>query len=114
MPDARSFTVADPQANAVLQKLRDEITLATPWRFIATPVQVNFPLANTDYEVQHLMGDVPDGMIVITCDAQVRRAPGRQWSRELAYLRSDTANSFAVLVFGVLREGISLVQATPA
>jgi hypothetical protein len=112
VPDGRDFTLADPRANQVLQKLREEIALTTPWRFIGPPVQVVFPLAATVYEVQHLMGDIPDGVQVITSDARVIRAPGRQWTRDVAYLQSDTANSFAVLVFGVLREGVQSVSAT--
>jgi hypothetical protein len=107
-----SFSVPDAQENQILQKLREELAAVTGYRYMGPPVQVNFPLKTTVYEVQHLLGEVPDGCEVITADCLLKRAPGRQWTKELAYLVSDSDNSYAVLKFGVLREGVTLVQAS--
>jgi hypothetical protein len=38
--------------------------------------------------------------------------PGRQWSKDLAYLQADMANATAVVAFGVFREEAQSVSAT--
>jgi hypothetical protein len=110
--DPSEFTLADPAVDRVLQTLRAELALCTPWRTLARPVQVLFPLANTSYEVLHGLGVVPDGMQVLTADAMVRRTPGKQWTSDLAYLQSDVANAFCWVAFGVLREDAFNAQST--
>lgn len=90
--------------------MADNLETASPWRALGQPVEVRFPLANTAYEVLHLLGAVPDGMIIVTADANITRQPGKQWTDRLAYLQSGTANSYAVLVFGVLTERSTYVS----
>lgn len=107
-----AFNLADPAAQRVLQAIRDELAACTPWRAIGRPLSVFFVLANTQTEVLHGLTVVPDGMQILTADAHVRRTPGRQWTTEIAYLQSDTANSFCWVVFGVLREEAFNVQST--
>lgn len=106
------FSLADPRANQVLQKLRAELALTTPFRYLGRPLSMFFALANTQTEVQHELGEVPDGYLVVNADANVKRAPGKQWTKTLAYLQVDMANSSVVLCFGMFREGAKNVSST--
>lgn len=85
---------------------------ATSWRYLARPVLVRFALANTPYEVLHRLAEVPDGHQQLDGDCVVTRAPGRQHTKDLAFVQSNRADSFAVLAFGVFREEPLNVQAT--
>lgn len=105
------FSLADPRANQVLQKLRAELALTTAFRLLGRPVQVNFTAANTSTEVLHDLGEVPDGYLVLNGDANVKRVPGKQWSKQLAYLQVDMVNATVILAFGVFREGVKVVSA---
>lgn len=67
-------------------------------------VTVRFVVANTQTEVLHLLGEIPDGFLTVNCGGVVKAEPGKQWTKDLAYLRCDTANVEAILVFVVLRE----------
>jgi hypothetical protein len=101
---SNDFSLADPRANQVLQKVRAELAVTTKWRYLARPVSVSFPAANTQVEVLHQLGEIPDGYDVVIADAAIRRVPGKQWTKQIAYLMSDQNNSSATLAFGVLRE----------
>jgi hypothetical protein len=109
---SNDFSLADPRANQVLQKLRGELAITTVFRYLGRPVQINFPTANTQTEVLHGLGEVPDGYLVLGADAGVKRVPGKQWSKSLAYLQSDMANSTVIVAFGVFREAPQNVNAT--
>lgn len=110
---AADFSLADPRANEVLQKLRGELAVVTPWRYLSKPVGVTFPAANVSIEVQHTLGEIPDGVQVLTADCFLKRTPGKQWTKTLAYLMSDTANGHAELAFGVYRESVTNVATHP-
>lgn len=111
--ESNDFTLADPRANEVLQKLRGELAVVTPWRYLSHPVGVTFAVKNVSIEVQHSLGEIPDGVQVLTADCAVKRTPGKQWTKTLAYLMSDTDNSHAELAFGVYRESVTNVATHP-
>lgn len=98
----------DPGA---FDQVRQEIRSVTPFRYLGRPVRVQFPLANTTYEVVHQITEVPDGWQWCDGDCIPTRAPGRQHTKQIAYVRSAVANSFAVLAFGMFREDPLNVQA---
>lgn len=110
--NANDFSLTDPRANQVLQKLRGELAVTTAFRYLGRAVLINFPLANTKTEVQHGLAEMPDGYLVVNADANVKRVPGQQWTKSLAYLQADMANSVAIICFGVLREVVQNVNAT--
>lgn len=105
------FTLADPRANEVLQKLRGELAVTTPWRYLGKPVGLTFPAAATSIEVQHLLAEIPDGFVVLSADCKVWRTPGKQWTKTLAYLMCDAVNGHVELAFGVYREVVTNVNA---
>jgi hypothetical protein len=109
--DLSDFSLADPRANQVLQKVREELVVTTPFRTLAQPVAIVFPAAGVSVEVQHLLREIPDGYLLLNADCAVKRTPGKQWTKELAYLVSDTANATAILAFGVFRQGVTSVVA---
>lgn len=74
----------------------------SPFRFYRA-VTITFPVANVSTEVQHRCGDIPDGVLTIRSGGLVKDVPGVQWTKDLAYLQSDTVGS-ATLLFVVLRE----------
>lgn len=111
-PSADDFSLSDPRANQVLQKLRAELAVTTKWRYLGRPVRINFAAANTPTEVQHGLAEIPDGMDPGNWDCLVKRVPGRQWTKTLAYLQSDTANSSIEVCFGMYREAVQNVNAT--
>lgn len=106
------FSLSDPRANQVLQKLRGELAVTTAFRYLGRPVLINFPQANTQTEVQHGLAEIPDAYLIINADAAVKRVPGKQWTKTLAYVQADMANSAAVICFGVLREAVQSVNPT--
>lgn len=110
--DSNDFSISDPRANQVLQTVRAELAAVTTWRYLGPPVSIRFPLANTSYEVKHLIKEVPDGFVVLDADARIKRAPGTSYGKELAYLQADMANATALLAFGVLREAVTNVNPT--
>lgn len=112
MANPSDFSLADPRANQVLQKLRGELALTTPWRSLAQPVLINFPTKDVSVEVLHMLNEIPDGFVTIIADCLLKRTPGKQWTKTLAYLISDSDNSSAILCFGVLRQGVTSVNAT--
>lgn len=107
---ASDFSLADPRANEVLQKLRGELAVVTPWRYLGKPVGITFPAKNVSVEVQHTLGEIPDGVQVLTADCFIKRTPGKQWTKTLAYLMSDSDNGHAELAFGVYRETVTNVS----
>jgi hypothetical protein len=86
--------------------------VTTAFRYLGRPVSIPFALANTQTEVLHGLGEIPDGYIVLNADANIKRAPGKQWTKTLAYLQADMASATAIVVFGVFREGVQSVSAT--
>jgi hypothetical protein len=71
---------------------------------MARPVTITFPVANVTIEVRHQLGEVPAAYQVLSSTGVVTRAPGQDWTKELAYLRSSVAGDVVVLGFGVLKE----------
>lgn len=94
----------DPTVAVALQALEARLALKTPFRMCSRPVQLTFGAANAQTEVLHGLGEVPDGFFTLDAGALLKRDPGTQWTKTLAYLRSDTANVIAILYFYVLRE----------
>lgn len=74
------------------------------WRYVGRPVTLVFPAANTQTEVLHGLNEIPDGWILVSADAHVRRTPGVQWTKDLAYLQADQANAVVTVAFGLLQE----------
>lgn len=72
-----------------------------PFAFTRT-VTIRFPVINVSTEVQHLCGEIPSGVLAIN-GGVVKPVAGVQWTKQLAYLQSDTVGP-AVLVFVVLQE----------
>lgn len=70
----------------------------------ARPVSLTFLAANVQTEVRHLLGEIPDGMLVIYCGGLVQAEPGVPWTKDVAYLRCNTANAAAIILFVALRE----------
>jgi len=103
---------ADPLAFKILQAVRAELSLTTPWRYLGKPVLVRFPLADTSVEILHLLGEVPDGFMVLDTDARIKRTPGTQYGKTTAFLQANMANATATLAFGVLRERETNVNPT--
>jgi hypothetical protein len=108
---SNDFTLADPRANQVLQKVRSELAVTSAFRYLGRPVSIPFEFVNTQTEVLHGLGEIPDGYIVLNADANIKRVPGKQWSKTLAYLQADMAFATAIVVFGVFREGVQSVSA---
>lgn len=75
---------------------------AAPYRFHRC-VTVTFPVANVKTEIMHLCGEVPHGVLKIRGAGLVKDEPGQEWTKTLAYLRSDTVGPM-VLLFVVLQE----------
>lgn len=75
---------------------------AEPFRFTRT-VTITFSVVNVSTEVLHKCGEIPDGYLKIRGGGVVKDVPGAQWTKDLAYLQSDTVGE-AVLVFVVLDE----------
>lgn len=104
--------LADPRENRILQKVREETALTTPYRYLGPPVTIRFPVANQSYQVKHLLTEVPDGFVVIDSDARIKRTPGTSYTKLLAFLQADMTNATATLAFGVLREAVTNVNPT--
>jgi hypothetical protein len=63
-------------------------------------LEVTFPAANTTRDVQHGMGQVPTGVIVIAAvGGNVRCSDLTTWTTDLAFLQADAANTRARLYF---------------
>lgn len=91
--------------NEAINRLEKQLLSSSPFRFCGPPVAITFPTANVNTEVLHRVGEVPHGYVAVDDGgALLKRAPGVQWTKDLAYLQSNTANVTAVLVFVVLRE----------
>jgi hypothetical protein len=110
-PDPLVDVHVQPQRHQLVQFVRAEVGLVAPWRYLGPPVTIRFPVANASTEVRHLVGEVPDGFVVIDADATITRAPGSAYSKVLAYLQANMANATAVLQFGCLRQGVTDVNA---
>lgn len=62
--------------------------------------EVLFPAANTTRDVQHGMGVIPTGVIVIAAvGGNVRCSDLTTWTTELAFLQADVANTRARIYF---------------
>lgn len=69
------------------------------WEEFGPVVVVTFPAANSPRAVAHELGRVPDGYLVVEADGPVYRAPGRAFTRDLAYMQSSAAGTRASLRF---------------
>ncbi len=69
-------------------------------------VDVVFSAADTQADIRHGLGVVPDGFELVMWDCVVRATPGAQWTTELAYLQSDRANGRIKVLFYTLREPV--------
>lgn len=64
--------------------------------------EVTFPAANTARDVQHGMGVIPTGVIVLVAvGGNVRCSDLTRWTGELAFLQADAANTRARVYFVV-------------
>jgi hypothetical protein len=70
----------------------------------ARPLRIYFPAAATTREVQHGLGETPDGFLLVHADALVTAVPGLLWTSTLAYLTTPTANARAIVIFYKLKE----------
>jgi hypothetical protein len=69
-------------------------------------VPANVPaIENTSQDILHGLDAVPDGFLVVYADADVHATPGREWTREMAYLTAPwRGNAHAIVIFFTLRE----------
>lgn len=74
------------------------------WGRYSPPIVVTFPAANTDCDVAHGMGVVPDGYHVVEADNAVYRRPGPWATTQVAYLRAPNSNAHATVIFFTFRE----------
>lgn len=79
-----------------------DVAWPAPFRFFRS-VMITFPVANVQTEVQHRCAEIPSGVLKIRGAGLVKDEPGVEWTKDLAYLRSDTVGPF-VLLFVVLDE----------
>ncbi len=82
----------------------DTLPLGQGFRFVGRPVVFMFDAADTDTEVRHVTGDIPDGVIALSTAGAITRVPGVAWTKQLAYLRSSLAHNEVILQFLVLKE----------
>jgi hypothetical protein len=88
----------DQQVGEALGRLRGELEDLPLAR--SRVLEVFFPVANTTRDVQHGMGLIPTGVIVIAAVAgAVRCVDLTTWTAELAFLQDDAANTRARLYF---------------
>ncbi len=50
---------------------------------------VHFPAAGTPRDVEHGLEAEPNGFQVVSSPTPVYRAPGKAWTRQMAYLQAD-------------------------
>jgi hypothetical protein len=63
---ASDFSLADPRANQVLQKLRGELAVTTAFRYLGRPVLINFPDWRTRRRSAARLAEIPDAYLVST------------------------------------------------
>ena len=79
-------------------RLRDDIPV--PYLDRSKTFDVLFTAANTPRDVQHGMGQIPTGVIVIAAvGGNVRCSDLTTWTADLAFLQADAANTRARLYF---------------
>lgn len=97
---------SDPQRTQLWQE--DALGRHTPvepfWAHYSRPIQVRFPVANTQMDIAHQLGILPTGYIVIFADCVVRATPGKLWTDSIAYMQADAANGRATIIFFTTRE----------
>lgn len=81
-----------------------DLGVGQPFRHVGRPVRVRLGPANTNQEVRHQVPDVPTGVLVLYSGGAITAAPGVQWTKELATLRSSLANDEIVVAFVVVKE----------
>lgn len=74
------------------------------WGEFGPVVDITFPLANQSLDVQHGLGQTPDGFHVVWADGGVYAEPGAIWNKTFAYLRATLLNTTAKVIFYTLRE----------
>lgn len=114
MAGETSSTVAGaiPLSGRVADDVRDLVTAATVYRRMGPVVRIRFPVKNVAVEVRHFLGEIPDGWKQCNWDCHVKRAPGVLWTKELAYLISDTDFSNYECAFGMYRDAVKEANAT--
>lgn len=79
--------------------------LPQPYAFVGPLLEVAFPLANTRRDVRHRLGVIPTGyLVVLEQGGHIRAYDTVNWTTELAFLESDTANARVRLRFVVTLE----------
>jgi hypothetical protein len=107
------FTLADPRANQVLQKVRAELGVTTAFRYLGRPVSIPFALANTQTEVLHNLGEIPDGYHRAERRRERQTHAGQAVVEDARLSPEPTwRTATAIIVFGVFREGVQSVSAT--
>lgn len=103
---------AQPLSGRLQEDARDLVAAASPWRRTGPLIRVRVPVKNVVVEVRHLMLEIPEGFADTNSDCLVKRAPGVLWTKELAYLVSDSDNSTIEGHFGMYRETVRNVDAS--
>lgn len=88
----------DPLTETAIGRLRDQLLD----RIVRSPVyEVSFAAANTPRDVQHGLGVIPTGFIVILSvgGGRIDGVNMPLWTPDLAFLQSNTANVRARLYF---------------
>jgi hypothetical protein len=67
-------------------------------------LEVTFPAANSRRDVAHGLGVIPTGYEIRMANGNVHATDVHLWTPTVAYLISDTANSFARVRFYTSRE----------
>lgn len=99
MPESRAIDAKTAEAIArVRRELRGSRASET------IPLPVLFPAANTDLDVAHELGQVPDGYEVVEADGPVCRRPGLWADKDRVYLRSTVAGTRGTVILFTLRE----------
>jgi len=92
----------DEQTNRGLDSVQRDI--APWWAAYSRPLRVTFPDMNVQRDIEHGLGVIPDGFLVVYADAEIAAEPGVLWTQDFAYLRAGAVNARAVVVFYTLRE----------
>lgn len=70
-----------------------------PW------LEVHFPAANTDRDVQHALDEIPTGYhLILEVGGHVKASNLTAWTKDLAFLQADTTNTRVRLRFVLTRE----------
>lgn len=85
-----------PELAAVLDRER----VVLPWSDWSTPLEIVFPSSGVELDVEHGMGAVPIGVLVLAAEGgNVQCSRVAAWTETLAFLVADAANTRARVMF---------------